>query len=139
MLQPQRDQKCGKPWAKLVVPSSGSTYQRNSLLQPVARALFAVDAVFGKRLGQPRADQLLHGAVGHRHQVHVAFVLGGHALGEELPQARACFARNGRGGRNPAAFHAAHGISGAAGAAGAAGAIGDRRLPASVMLRIWCL
>ena len=61
---------------------------------PLARALFAVDSVLGKGLAQPLADQLLHGPVGHRHQVHVALVFGVHALGEKLAQPRARLARN---------------------------------------------
>ena len=47
------------------------------------------------------ADQLLHCPVGHRHQIHIALVLGLHALREKLAQTRARLARNLRGLGNP--------------------------------------
>ena len=105
----------------------------------------------GKRLAQPLADQFLHRPVGNRHQVHVALVLGLNALGKKLAQARARLARNLRGLGNP------YQISDSAGhrrrsrgflvrrLAQRAGPIRDsvkrgaRRLPASLMVRIWCL
>ncbi len=62
--------------------------------EPLARAFFAEDAVLGKSLAQPAADQLLHGAVGHRHQVHIAFVLSFDALNKVLAQPRPGLARN---------------------------------------------
>ena len=70
-------------------------------LQPLARALFAVDSVIRKGLAQPGADQLFRRAVGHRDQVHVALVLGLNALGKELAQARSGLARDLCGLGNP--------------------------------------
>ncbi len=70
-------------------------------LQPLARALFAVDSMLRKGLGQPLANQLFRCPVGHRHQVHVALVLGLHALRKKLAQPRASLAGNRRGLGNP--------------------------------------
>ena len=63
-------------------------------LHPFARALFAVDSVLGEGLAQAVADEFFHRAVGYGHQVHVALVLGLHALSEVLAQTRARLARN---------------------------------------------
>ncbi len=69
-------------------------------VEPLPSSLFAEDAVFGESLAQPRSDQLLNRAVGHGHQVHIAFVFGLHARGKELAQARTGLARNFRCARN---------------------------------------
>ncbi len=69
--------------------------------QPLARALFAIDAVLGKSLAEPAADELFDRAVGHCHQVHVALVFGLDARGEELAQPRASLAGDGRSLGNP--------------------------------------
>ena len=141
-------QNCGKPWAKLVVPSSGSTYQRNSPVEAFAGSLFAVDAVVGKGLAETRADQLLDGAVGHGDQVDVALVLGFDALGQKFAQARAGLAGD-RGGRaeprssksaEESAVPAWLTVAPRAAETPEPGAFdGPRRLPDSVMVRIWCL
>ena len=48
----------------------------------------------GKDLAQALADQLFRCAVGHRHQVHIALVLGFDSLGKELAQTRSGLARD---------------------------------------------
>ncbi len=101
MLQPHGDAELREP-----VGEVGGAVQRVDVpaelaFHPLPRSLFAVDAVLGKRFTEPRANEPFHGAVGHGDQVHVALVLGLHALGKKLPQARTGLARNGRSLGNP--------------------------------------
>jgi len=67
LLQTQRDAKLRK-----AVGEVGGSVQRVHVpsefaFKPVARAFFAVDSVLRKGCGQPLTDQLLRGAVSHRH------------------------------------------------------------------------
>jgi hypothetical protein len=61
----------GKLWAKLVVPSRGSTNQRYSEFALVPASLFRHDAVAGEVRAQAFDDQLFAGAVGFRYQVEI--------------------------------------------------------------------
>jgi len=81
-------QKTGYPCAKLVVPSSGSTYQRESLL-------FAEDIVRGPLLADAFADQRLGGPVGRRYQIGIALVFDLQMLVEIFHQQSAGFAGDG--------------------------------------------
>src|ERR1035438_4079429 len=153
--KPNETQNCGKPWAKLVVPSSGSTYQRNSPSSrsrvpssPFALPFFAVDSMLRKGRSEPLADQLLRGAVGHRNQVHIALVLGGDALGEKRAQYDSGLAGNCRGRGNPLPLRlcrlpAAHETAPFSTDPFASGLAALARcgacLPTSTMVRIWCL
>ncbi len=62
------------------------------LLHAFARSLFAVDAVVGPDFADAGSDQFLHRPVGDRHQVDIAFVLGGHAGGQKFAKTRTRFA-----------------------------------------------
>ncbi len=66
-------------------------------LHPLARTLFAVDAVFGEGFAEAAADEFFHSAVGYGHQIHVALVLGLDTLGKELAQSRPRFEGDLRG------------------------------------------
>src|ERR1019366_3592787 len=87
----------------------------------------------------------------HCPQVPFALVFGLHAMGKELAQLRACLARNLLCLGNPdqilhrSGLAAAHETS-SGGIGSMTGAVpcitaarGKRRLPASLMVRIWCL
>jgi hypothetical protein len=104
VLQPHRNAELRKPVSEVGRPVQRVHVPAELAFHPLARALFAVDSVLGKRLAQPAADQLLHRAVGHGHQVYVALVLGLHALGKVLAQPRARLARNLGGLRNKTRF-----------------------------------
>ena len=145
--RPSETQNCGKPWAKV-----GGSVQRVHVpaefaFHPVARALFAVHSVLWKGRRQPLADQLFRGPVGDGHQVHIALVLGLYAFCEELAQDGSSLAGNhrGRGNPHPIGIYriAAHTVLSAASGEIASGrSVLARRiagLPASVMVRIWCL
>ena len=131
--------KVGRPVERIDVPAELAFHA-------LPRSLFAVDAVLGKDLGEPSANQLLHGAVGNGDEVHIALVLGLDALCKELAQTRARLPRNRRG----LAASTPSGVSGAQEAASVrSGLAGDvprlrlrarpRAVAASVILRIWCL
>ena len=72
--------KCGWPWAKLVVPSSGSRYQtqRSAGAGADGRAaarLLADHQMVGERAAQALVDQRLHRPVGLGDEVDRALVL----------------------------------------------------------------
>src|SRR5580698_6937018 len=92
-------QKTGKPWAKLVVPSSGSTYQRVAASVQQA-AFFAEDVVRRPVFTQALADEGFGLAVGDGDQVGFALVFDGYVAMEILHEQGAGFAGNLRGGRN---------------------------------------
>ncbi len=84
--------KIGKPWAKFVVPSSGSTYQQYSLVFSLQPAFFADDAVGGEVGLQALDDQFFAGAVGLGDEVELAFEFVADAAFEIVSQQRAGFA-----------------------------------------------
>ena len=88
----------GKPWAKLVVPSSGSTYQRYSEGLSWPPPSSATIAVGGEVRAQALHHQLLGGAVGFRHQVEFALQFEGDAALEVVRQQGARLARDFDGG-----------------------------------------
>ena len=65
----------GKPCAKLVVPSSGSTYQRNSESDFDSPPSSATMAVGGEPFTNPSHDQFLGLTVSARNQVEGALVV----------------------------------------------------------------
>jgi len=67
LFQPQGDAKMGNAVGEVGV-RPGVHVPAKLGFEPLARALFAVDSVVRKGLGQAAANQLLHGPVGHRHR-----------------------------------------------------------------------
>ena len=116
-------------------------------LHPLPGSFFSIHSVLWIHFAQTRPDQLLHRPVRHRHQVHIALVLGGNTLGEKLSQSRARFPCDLRGLRRPAHFQIARGSR--LGHEFAFGPVesgdsatlfrGIRLFPASVIVSIWCL
>jgi hypothetical protein len=86
-------------WSRPAGPRTSGTRPPAAPACPLRRRFRARE-----RPRQPLADQLLRGPVGHRHQVHVALVLGLDALRKKLAQPRARLARNGRSLGNPHHF-----------------------------------
>ena len=84
----------GKPCAKLVVPSSGSTYQRYSDAAVVPPPSSATIACVGKVRAQALDDQLFRGAVGFGDEVVIAFQFETDAALEVIGEQRAGFARD---------------------------------------------
>ncbi len=104
-------------------------------LHAFASSLFAVDAVVGPCLADTRADEFLNGAVGHGDEVDIALVLRFHAGGQKFAQASTSLTRDLLGARNPDEIRGC----GAAHSPPPEEVSTSRRLPDSVMVRIWCL
>ncbi len=89
VLKAHGNTKLRQPVGKVRGPIQRVNIPAILAVEPLPRSLFAVNPVPRKNSAEPFLDQLLRRPVGHCDNIYAAFVLGLHALGQELAQSRA--------------------------------------------------